>query len=192
MKSRREIDLERFVADLLPEFAKETDRGCVLIVAAMAEMQLQNMLIAKLVKISGNQDELFDVPYAPLRDFHSKIDFAYRLGLISEKLCRDLHILRKIRNVFAHHIFDCNFENEAVKNQLSELKKPKQFIWIRDIFTKVAKERDDNEFTLAFDTNNERAGFLVWSMLMYVELDSSERSTGQRIEAAEDTFFYEI
>jgi len=50
-----------------------------------------------------------------------KIDVAYRLGLISNKFSRDLHIISRIRNDFAHNIAGCDFQNPSVKSRIETL-----------------------------------------------------------------------
>jgi hypothetical protein len=105
------------------EFGKESDRASVILAAAMIEKSLETMIRAKLIPSLSKEDDLFDKPYAPLRNFKAKIELAYRIGLISSKLYRDLNIIRDIRNDFAHDIEGCSFENSSVKNRVGELMK---------------------------------------------------------------------
>jgi hypothetical protein len=91
--------------DLLhAEFAKETDRAAVIVAASMLDELLRSILVAKLVPVSSSTDELFDGANAPLGTFSARIEMAYRVGLISVKFSRDLHLVRRIRNDFAHNI----------------------------------------------------------------------------------------
>jgi len=91
----------------------ETDRGCALMAAAYLDERLKLLLQSRLV---------FDKKYVrraldfngPLGTFSSRIDFAYLLGLIPKNAQRDLHLMRKIRNEFAHVASSLNFESESV------------------------------------------------------------------------------
>jgi len=105
------------------EFQKESDRASVILAGAMIEKSLEMMIRAKLIPSLHKKDELFDTPYAPLHNFKAKIELAYRIGLISSNLHRDLNIIRDIRNDFAHDIEGCSFENNRVKNRVDELMK---------------------------------------------------------------------
>jgi DNA-binding MltR family transcriptional regulator len=76
----------------------------------------------KLVANPSSVDCLFEGGNAPFSSFSSKIDVAYRLGAISNRLCRDLHLVRKIRNDFAHNIEGCHFSDQKVNNRVRELR----------------------------------------------------------------------
>jgi hypothetical protein len=110
------------------EFRKESDRASVILAAAMIEKSLEMIIRAKLIPSLSKEDELFDKPYAPLRNFKAMIELAYRIGLISSNLYRDLNIIRDIRNDFAHDIEGCSFENRSVKNRVGELMKSSTII----------------------------------------------------------------
>jgi DNA-binding MltR family transcriptional regulator len=112
---------ERWDNEFMKEFEKESDRACVILSASMLDQALESLLKAYLVPLSSAEDELLDGAYAPISTFSARIDLAYRLGLISTKFCHDLHLIRKIRNDFAHNITECNFENVSVHGKVSEL-----------------------------------------------------------------------
>jgi DNA-binding MltR family transcriptional regulator len=108
---------------MFKQFGGESDRACVILVAAVMDECLTKMLKSKLVQISGNDDPLFDGNNAPMGTFGARISVAHRLGLISKKLHDSLDIVRKIRNDFAHDIFHCDFTNQSVRDRLSYLGK---------------------------------------------------------------------
>ncbi|RIV68404.1 hypothetical protein [Flagellimonas aequoris] len=106
---------------LLEQFQKESDRAAVILVVSIIDENLQTLLKTYLVPTPSSSDSLFDSATSPLSNFSSKIDMAFRIGLISGKFARDLHIVRKIRNSFAHDIYGCNFENGSVISRIREL-----------------------------------------------------------------------
>ncbi|MBN2095230.1 MAG: hypothetical protein JW727_04225 [Candidatus Aenigmarchaeota archaeon] len=106
---------------LIEEFNKETDRAAVILVVALFDSALESLLRNYLVPSPSGRDEVFNGLNAPLSAFSSKINLSFRLGLISHQFCRDLHIIRKIRNDFAHDIHNCSFENSRVKSRVGEL-----------------------------------------------------------------------
>ena len=118
-----QTDQDKWFSHFCEEYNKESDRASVILAATILDEALHVLLKTYLVPIPSDTDNLFYGPVAPLSAFSSRIDFAYRVGLISRRLCRDLHIIRKIRNDFAHNITGCNFENSTVRNRISELRK---------------------------------------------------------------------
>ena len=103
------------------QFVRETDRAAVILSAAMLNQALKDLLRARLVPIPESKDSLFRPPYGPISSFSARIDLAYRMGLISAKMHRELHLIRKIRNDFAHDVLDCNFENVGTKDRIRKL-----------------------------------------------------------------------
>jgi len=57
-----------------------------------------------------------------LGTFSARIDAAYCLGLLSKDENRDLHLIRKIRNDFAHKLIDMSFESQEIASRCRELK----------------------------------------------------------------------
>lgn len=102
-------------------FAQESDRACVILTVSFLDELLTLILKTKLAAFHSSNDPLFDGANAPLASFSSKIDLAYRLGVLSSRLCRDLHVVRRIRNDFAHNIDGCHFSDQKVHNRVREL-----------------------------------------------------------------------
>jgi DNA-binding MltR family transcriptional regulator len=67
---------------------------------------------------------LFDAS-GSLGTFSAKIDLAYSLGIYGEKTYRELNMIRKIRNEFAHILGPLNFNSPDVENRCRELWFPK-------------------------------------------------------------------
>ena len=111
----------------LKEFSKESDRASVIVAASIFDDALLSLLKQHLVPNAASTDELFDGTNAPLATFSSKIVFAHRLGLISAPFARNLHLIRKIRNEFAHNIHGGTFEDSGVKSRVMELYKSQSY-----------------------------------------------------------------
>jgi hypothetical protein len=109
------------IVGLHAEFDEESDRAAIILAAAMLDEALQALLLAKLVPAAGSSDPLFDVANAPLNSFSNKIDFAHRIGVISSRMCRDLHLVRKIRNDFAHRPAGCSLQDQQIKSRIEHL-----------------------------------------------------------------------
>ncbi|MEM9420536.1 MAG: hypothetical protein AAGA25_16020 [Planctomycetota bacterium] len=108
--------------DLLhDQFDLETDRAAVILAASILDDLLKTVLSNRLVVNASGHDTLFDGPNAPLGSFSSRIELSYRTGVVSSTFARDLHLIRKIRNEFAHAIAGCDFKEPRVQNRISEL-----------------------------------------------------------------------
>lgn len=94
----------------------ETDRGCALMAAAYLENRLE--LLIKAFLIEKADDDLFNFNGA-FGTFSSKIHVAYALGLIPNNLYKDLDILRRIRNEFAHRAEPTDFTTSCVENRIN-------------------------------------------------------------------------
>ncbi len=92
----------------------ESDRGAVLMSAAYLDDQLKELLEKRLVEDRKISRRAFDFN-GPLGTFSSRIDFAYLLGVIPKNARSDLHIIRAIRNQFAHHAAPLSYEDENVR-----------------------------------------------------------------------------
>ena len=106
---------------LRDEFIKESERACVIVAVALLDSALECLLKARLVPAASGDDTFIDGAYAPLSTFNARIDACFRFGLISSQFSRDLHLIRRIRNDFAHNITGCTFENASVRNRVLEL-----------------------------------------------------------------------
>lgn len=104
------------------EFRKESERASVIIAAAMIDDAIGERLKLFLTPCATSQDSLFDGSNALLGTFSARIEFAYRLGLITARLSRDINIIRKIRNDFAHKLTGCDYSDEKVKSRIRELR----------------------------------------------------------------------
>lgn len=104
-------------------FNQESDRACVILTVSIIDELLTSILKMKLVDQHSSNDTLFDGANAPFSNFNSKIDISYRLGVLSSRLCRDIHLIRRIRNEFAHNIEGCDFKDSRVQNRVGELTK---------------------------------------------------------------------
>jgi hypothetical protein len=102
------------------EFAKESDRAAVILAAAKLDFTLLQLLQRLLLPSPTGSDELLDGD-GPLSTFSSRINLAHRLGLISAQFSRSLHLVRRIRNSFAHEPSGLTLETGAHADRVREL-----------------------------------------------------------------------
>ena len=98
----------------------ETDRGCALMAAAFLDTELERLLRSLLIEDEKVAGELLGQSKA-IGTFSSRIDLAFMLGLTSSLSRRDLHLVRKIRNIFGHTHLPIEFEDQSIANRCKEL-----------------------------------------------------------------------
>lgn len=113
---RRFIDLpgENELNDFLDEFQRETQRAAPVLGAAYLDAVLEKLLRDSFATDLGRIDKLFDGGAGPLGTFSAKIRTAYALGLLTKEDADDLHLVRRIRNRFAHAPHRLNFETQQI------------------------------------------------------------------------------
>lgn len=94
---------EKRKAAFIEEMNLQTDRGVAIVGVAWVEDEIALALESFLVSESNAWKRLFEGT-GPLATFSAKIDLARLLGLITEAIRSDLHIIRDIRNEFAHQV----------------------------------------------------------------------------------------
>ncbi|WIO74751.1 hypothetical protein QP938_02270 [Porticoccaceae bacterium LTM1] len=102
---------------------KESVRGSVVMASAVIEDILEELLKNRLELCCEEHDPLFDGANAPIGNMSSKIELSFRTGCIGPKLRKSFHILRKLRNDFAHLSHDIDFETQSVKDRTRNLLK---------------------------------------------------------------------
>jgi len=119
------IDHDPLKYEEVIEFRKllgnESDRGCALAAAAYLDEQLEALFRGYLVDDKARVNNLME-SNGPLGTFSGRIDLAYLLGLIPKKAANDLHLIRKIRNEFAHISGSLTFDSPAIASRCKELK----------------------------------------------------------------------
>lgn len=98
----------------------ESDRACAVLGAAVLDRIVGDLLRAAMAE--GTPKALFE-GYGPLASFSARIDVCLGLGIISLDECRDLHLIRKIRNTFAHEMdHTLTFTSKPVADRIAELR----------------------------------------------------------------------
>lgn len=98
----------------------ETDRGSALMAAAFLDGLLKDLLECFLVDDQKSFKELFS-GNGGLSTFSSRIELSYLLALIPVNVKRDLHLIRKIRNEFAHSMDIIDFNHPPIAARCREL-----------------------------------------------------------------------
>lgn len=102
------------------EFNAESDRAAVILGASKLDQLLRELLVKKFLPNPTSQDDLFDSD-KPIASFSSRINVAYRLGLIDKQFANSLHLIRRIRNEFAHEAVGASLGEGAHRDRVKTL-----------------------------------------------------------------------
>jgi hypothetical protein len=108
------------VFEFRQSLSDETDRGCALMAAAYLDSELQKLLSKYCVNNPNVQKDIFGRSRS-LSTFSSRIDMSYLLGLLGPNAHRDLHLIRKVRNEFAHVASPIDFNDPGLAQRCDEL-----------------------------------------------------------------------
>lgn len=121
-------DFDQFLAEnpehrksyeLFQHIADESPRGMVLIIAAELDRMLL-VAIKELLHEGAGLKELDRDNQGPISTFSARINLAQALGIIGVTEHRDLHLIRKVRNDFAHSV-SATLDDQSIRGRISEL-----------------------------------------------------------------------
>ncbi len=105
------------------ELFEESDRGSVIVAAALLEDDLYGLIKAVTQKnrlSRRHSDEMFDLN-GPASSFSSKCLICYAFGLISKEIFEDLTQIRRLRNKFAHSSHPIDFLSPEIEDQIAAI-----------------------------------------------------------------------
>jgi hypothetical protein len=162
MVDSKDLRFEEFT-EFLEEFKNESDRAAVILGVSKLDLLLYQLLRKVLVPITQKTDDLFDGD-GPLSSFGVKINLTYRLGIIDNAFANALHLIRKIRNSFAHEVSGCKLDSGAHRDRVKELlvffKDWEKFPLVREHFF-GATANYANEFRTALALMELRLEFAI-------------------------------
>ncbi|MCP3444201.1 hypothetical protein [Bradyrhizobium sp. CCGUVB14] len=95
----------------IDEIRKQRDRGAAIIATSILEEHLLDAIQARLNRHDATEKKVFN-GYGPLATFSARIDLGLLLGLYPEEGHTKLHLIRRIRNNFAHSMHPISFKSQ--------------------------------------------------------------------------------
>ncbi len=139
------------------EVYSESDRAAAILAAAAIDQRLYRLL-SKLFGPKASQSTSLFRPDDPLGSLATKIEVAFRTGIIGTDLHRELHLIRKLRNKFSHSEELLSFDKSPIKDLATEL----------SILDKIRNHPNLN-LPKVNCTSRERFLFSVVKLLIYFE-----------------------
>ena len=100
-------------------FRSESDRACAVLGAALLDARLESLYNRRL---RCSKSELLSGS-GPIGAFSARIRLAHALAWISDDVQHDLHVMRSIRNEFAHNCdHELSFANQSITDKCRNLR----------------------------------------------------------------------
>jgi DNA-binding MltR family transcriptional regulator len=122
MKIKKKDSPEKYVSigankEVNAELVDSSDRVAGILGATIVDIRLERMLRQFFVDDDKEASALLsnESPNSPISSFSARARTSYCLGLISKEELQDIDTVRAIRNICAHHMFDCSFEQPKLK-----------------------------------------------------------------------------
>lgn len=109
------------------EFKGASDRAIAIVAGAFLDEVLTDLLREFLVPDAASDKKIFEGT-GFLSTFSSKIEIAFRLGLVSNKEYKTLHTIRSIRNEFAHKLSELSFSTQSIKARCKNIETPIEMV----------------------------------------------------------------
>ena len=97
-----------------------SDRACAVLGGAVLDDRLKTLLVGYLIPPLVDKEDRLLGRSAPVESFSARIELAYRLALISEKVRRALDWTRDIRNEAAHSQ-EFSFESDQIRDRVRNM-----------------------------------------------------------------------
>ncbi len=107
-------ELEKILADL----RSHADISVAIIGAALVDAALERLITTRFISKEANLIGRIFLNRGPLSDFDSKILVAEAFGIITSRIGHELHILKAVRNAFAHSKMPLSFEYDLIDKEL--------------------------------------------------------------------------
>lgn len=117
--SRGNTDVEH-LSRVISELQTGSDRAVAIVGGSLVEGVLDDALKCHLHRNKKISESLFNTSGA-LGAFGAKIDLGFLVGIYGAKAHKNLSILRKIRNEFAHSLTVSDFKTQKIRDLASNL-----------------------------------------------------------------------
>ena len=117
----------QYFGKLILESNAESDRAVAILMSAELDELLRQLIEKRLIPHNKQafkkvSDTDIISSHGAIGSFAARIDLGYRLGLLDSLIAHDLHLIRKIRNLFAHETHGLHFEQSEPKKYLAKSK----------------------------------------------------------------------
>jgi hypothetical protein len=168
------IERER---DTITAIDRHDDRSAAILAGAYLEARLTSAIEAHLVADKKVINKFF-AGIGPLATFSAKIDLAYLIDLYPKEITEKLHVIRKIRNYFAHRLDALMFNSPLIRDLCKRLIHVNSFASFRVTSTEELEDTPGlqemqgiiRQFAGVSDTPRSRYMNTIKFLLFFLEL----------------------
>lgn len=117
--------------DTTAEIERQGDRGAAIMAGSYLEDYFGSAIRAIMVDDKKSINQMFE-RMGPLATFSAEIEMAYLLKIVEKGDARTMHIIREIRNDFAHDLRPITFDDQSVRDRCKSLCTKDDLIAIRE------------------------------------------------------------
>jgi hypothetical protein len=118
----RQFPAPREVEAIMDSLQDKDDLHVAIIAVSIVEATLEHLIVTRLPRTNKEFLSRLFQRMGPLSDFNSKILIAEAFGMLTGPLANELHVMRNVRNAFAHAKVPISFSSEAVEAELRRLR----------------------------------------------------------------------
>lgn len=112
--ARKDLDSKLNEDERAAFYDHSSERAMAIVLGTIVENHLTRLLRLLMLRDEDIARELFH-PSGPIGPFGTKIRLAYMLRIIEPELYRDIIVVNRIRNKFAHDLTAVTFEDQQIK-----------------------------------------------------------------------------
>jgi len=172
----RKIPAPREIERILSGLRDKDDLHTGIIAVSIVEATLEKLIVTRLKRSDKKfLDRLFQ-NMGPLSDFNSKILIGEAFGILTGPLADELHVMRAIRNAFAHAKVHISFSDAPISQEVGRLR------LIRPI--QATKGTFPDGTPIKFDLP-AKTSFLLATRIVLIIMDeiSKKKSTADKVIA---------
>jgi DNA-binding MltR family transcriptional regulator len=118
----RRLPAPREVEKIFDGLRNKDDLHTGIIAASIVEATLERLIVTRLKRADKAFLNRMFQNMGPLSDFNSKILIGEAFGILTRPLADELHVMRAIRNAFAHAKMHVSFSDEPISQEVDRLK----------------------------------------------------------------------
>lgn len=118
------------VQGIVHEIENQSDRGAALVLASLVEYTLRRTTTARLAHFPMFDEVMLDGDGALLGSFYRSIKFARALGVIGPQAEVHFDVVRRVRNQFAHTVYQVDFQHPAISAEIDKLPPDSAPLWM--------------------------------------------------------------
>jgi hypothetical protein len=128
--------------ETVQQIDREGDRAAAILAGGYLEDRLMIAIQSRLIQDKRVINQFFR-GIGPLATFSAKIDLAYLLAILDERTQKHMHIIRRIRNEYAHELSEITFETQKIKSLCRNLPSYSDHLNFKRLLNKTLSESPD-------------------------------------------------